>query len=221
MWCFWKLSYERMLCWEQTGGVFQEAARGQGEAHEVWLEWMLERTCDIWKGYKYNPADTGQWMLWHWFTLLRFASLRWALLTLVFTDDTSWYWLTLSSLVSIVYCDFHRKKKVPKHFLGYSSSFLLLLQTRDNWKSLWLSSGSNCELNCWYPDNKDQNRPKEPFLNRFTSPCPNNLSFPLLLVGDRLKRRLKHLRTCIKVGFENLHRIPAHSPFKGQPMPKP
>ena len=41
------------------------------------------------------------------------------------------------------------------------------------------------------------------FLNRSTSPfCPTNLSFPLPLVGGGLERRLKHLRTLIKVGFE-------------------
>jgi hypothetical protein len=31
----------------------------------------------------------------------------------------------------------------------------------------------------------------------------NILSFPLPLVGGGLERRLKHLRTLIKVGFEN------------------
>ena len=29
-------------------------------ACDVWLEWMLERICGMWKGYKYNPTDSGQ-----------------------------------------------------------------------------------------------------------------------------------------------------------------
>jgi hypothetical protein len=28
-------------------------------ACDVLLEWMLERTCDVWKGYKYNPTNSG------------------------------------------------------------------------------------------------------------------------------------------------------------------
>jgi hypothetical protein len=28
-------------------------------ACDVLLDWTLERTCDIWKGYKYNPTDSG------------------------------------------------------------------------------------------------------------------------------------------------------------------
>jgi hypothetical protein len=29
-------------------------------AYNVLLEQMLERACDVWKGYKYNPTDSEQ-----------------------------------------------------------------------------------------------------------------------------------------------------------------
>jgi hypothetical protein len=60
-----------------------------------------------------------------------------------------------------------------------------------------------CDLNYWYPDNKDWN-----FLQRTIYKqvhillCPINLSFPLPLVGNELEGRLQHLRTRIKVSFE-------------------
>ena len=34
------------------------------------------------------------------------------------------------------------------------------------------------ELDCWYPDNRDLNRPKELLLNRSTPPCPIYHLFP-------------------------------------------
>jgi hypothetical protein len=47
-----------MFCWEQTGGVFLEAAwKG---ACDVLLEQMLKRTWDVWVGYKCYPTDRGQ-----------------------------------------------------------------------------------------------------------------------------------------------------------------
>lgn len=63
-------------------------------------------------------------------------------------------------------------------------------------------------LDCWYPDNEDQNHPKEQLLNRSTSPYHiNNLS-PLISISG-LEGRWKRLRTLVKVGFENLslHRL--------------
>ena len=44
---FWKLSYERMFCWSRH-------VRGE----DVWLRPMLERTCDVWKEYKYTWIDS-------------------------------------------------------------------------------------------------------------------------------------------------------------------
>ena len=29
-------------------------------SRDVWLEQMLDRTHDVWKGYKYNSTDSGQ-----------------------------------------------------------------------------------------------------------------------------------------------------------------
>ena len=28
--------------------------------YDVLLEWMLEKTCDVWKEYKYNPIESRQ-----------------------------------------------------------------------------------------------------------------------------------------------------------------
>ena len=66
---FLKLSYERMFLlkqtcgrmfyWEQTCGVFLEAAWKMGMENDVLLEWMLERTHDVWKEYKCNPTESG------------------------------------------------------------------------------------------------------------------------------------------------------------------
>jgi hypothetical protein len=38
--------------------VFFWKLPGKGTC-DVFLEWMLERTCDVWKGYKDNPPDSG------------------------------------------------------------------------------------------------------------------------------------------------------------------
>lgn len=34
---------------------------------DKWCFLEFERTCDVWKGYKYNPTD--RTLLWHWFAL--------------------------------------------------------------------------------------------------------------------------------------------------------
>lgn len=79
------------------------------------------------------------------------------------------------------------KRKAPKNFWWCSRGFLLLPQTQEP-QSLEVSSESNCccwfltggwepvamaadlcELNRWYPNNRDWNCPKELFLNRCTS----------------------------------------------------
>jgi hypothetical protein len=65
------------------------------------------------------------------------------------------------------------------------------------------TAADSCELNCGYNDNKEWNCSKELFPNRSTSSFAlTNLSFPLLLVGSRLEKRLKYLKPLIKVGFE-------------------
>jgi hypothetical protein len=37
-------------------------------------EWTLERTCDIWKGYEYNPTGSGQGCV----TLVHLNALCWS-----------------------------------------------------------------------------------------------------------------------------------------------
>ena len=66
MFFFWKLSCERMFCWSgHMRGCFAEDRPvvfswklSCGEGCDVLLERMLERTHDVWKGYKYNPTDS-------------------------------------------------------------------------------------------------------------------------------------------------------------------
>lgn len=70
---FWKLSYEGTFLLKQTqytGGCFVENRHvvflwrqpGKG-ACDVLLDWMLGRTHDVWKKYKYSPTDNGRcWM---------------------------------------------------------------------------------------------------------------------------------------------------------------
>ena len=143
MWCFvWKHPGERTC--------------------DVFLEQMLEWTCDVWKGYKYNPTDSE----WCWVVLVRLVILCW------------------SSFVMISLREIHQK-----NFWWCSSGFLTLLLTQAAWRSLEVSSGSSClsrfvsgvceclelplltsfEWTPWYPDNTDWNCYKELFLNRFTS----------------------------------------------------
>jgi hypothetical protein len=57
-------------------------------------------------------------------------------------------------------------------------------------------------LQNWTGDNKDWNSSKEPFLEISTTLFPINLSLLLPLMVGGLEKRLKGLRTLIKVGFE-------------------
>jgi hypothetical protein len=41
---------------------------------DVLQEWTLERTCDIWKGYEYNPTGSGQGCV----TLVHLNALCWS-----------------------------------------------------------------------------------------------------------------------------------------------
>lgn len=86
---FWKLSYEMVFCWSRrVGRGFVENIHVEffwklpgKRACDVLLERRLERTCDVWKVYKYNPVDSGLF-------LPLIAGLHWSLLTLVFADDS-------------------------------------------------------------------------------------------------------------------------------------
>jgi hypothetical protein len=66
-----------MFCGGQSHGDFLEAAYKKGGACDVLLEQTLERTHDVWKGYKYNPTDK-------WTTLCGIGSPCHSLLVIVF-----------------------------------------------------------------------------------------------------------------------------------------
>jgi hypothetical protein len=53
----------------------------------------------------------------------------------------------LTTLLIIICCNFI-ERNAPKNFWWCCSSFLMLLQTRADWWSLAVSSGSNCH--CWF-----------------------------------------------------------------------
>jgi hypothetical protein len=53
-----KQTGERMFWWEQTCDFFSWELPGE-RACDALLELMRERTCGIWKRYKYNPTDRG------------------------------------------------------------------------------------------------------------------------------------------------------------------
>lgn len=177
---FWKLSYERTFCWSRhVRGCLAENRlmvvfwKLSGErACDVLLGQTLKRTCDVWKGCKHNPTDSGQCFQ-HWFVLQLFTGLCWSLLMLVFTDNTR-----VDSLLIFAYHDFI-ETNAPKAFWWYSSCFLLLLWICANRQSLVISSGLNsCYwlmfgvlLVNWTANNKDWNRPKELFLNGSKSPA--------------------------------------------------
>lgn len=79
-----RLTWGRMFCWEPACDVFWKLCGKR--ACNVLEEWMLERTCVIWKVYKYNLTVDNT--VWQCFALLFFSSLLWTLLTLAFTDAT-------------------------------------------------------------------------------------------------------------------------------------
>ena len=114
--------------------VFLWKLPGKG-AWDVWLEQTLERTRDVYKGYKYNPTDSG----WHCGIGSSCHSL------LIFANSAVWYYFASPSLLIIVHCDFV-ERNTPKNFLWYSSGFSLSLGP--DWQNLMASSGLNCH--CWF-----------------------------------------------------------------------
>ena len=72
---FWKLSYARMFLLKQTCGAFLESAWKRGRRCLVELERCpLERTHDVWIGYKYHPIDHRR----HCAALVHLATLCWS-----------------------------------------------------------------------------------------------------------------------------------------------
>lgn len=127
--------HERMSYWSRHVVSFWKLPVER--ACDVYLEQMLERTCEFWKESKYNPPNS-RWcsciglscksllgflrLCWcwcsvmtflHWFTLQWFAGLHWWHL----------HWFILHSLLILLCCDFE-ERNTPKNFWWYSSCFL-------------------------------------------------------------------------------------------------
>ena len=135
-------------------------------------------------------------------------------------DSAVWYWFALplfaNHCLSWLGREKHIKDVVFLHLLATSEDSGRLAKPQGFfWIKLPLlicewclqvdqaTTADSSELNCWYPDNADwilteRTISKQVCILFF----PNNLSFPLPLVGDWLEGRLKHLSTLIKVGFE-------------------
>lgn len=143
MWFFfWKLPYERIIfavanTWEdsllRTHVVFFWKKPGKRTC-DILLELMLESTYDIWRGYEYDPTDSG------WCCMLLVCIL---LYWLGFADAVLPWWccmlLVHHSLLAIV-CHGFMERNSSKNFCSCSSSFLMLSQTWANWQSLSVSA---------------------------------------------------------------------------------
>lgn len=103
--------------------------------------------------------------------LVLLAGLRWASLSLVFTDDA--IILVHFAFLDDLHLLCFTEKSAPKNFWWCSGCFLQLWQTHTNWQSLTVSSALSRWLICvvlnWTANNKDWNGPKELLLNRSTS----------------------------------------------------
>ena len=143
-----------VLSWRQSGK----------RPCDVLLEQMLERTHDVWKGYKYNPT------VWHWFALPFFAGqhLLWRCRKKCMEELlVIFQWLPVAPTDSSQLAE-------PRGFFWIELTLLI-----HEW-CLWgdqAMAADLCELNCWYPDNADWIHHKELFLNRSTS------SFALLTLA--------------------------------------
>jgi len=153
--------------------------------NNIVLKQTQVRSRDIYKEYRHEPTDIWR-RLWHWFSFLQLTSLHWW-----------WSGISFPHIELVIFsCNFIESNSA-KNFLWYSHSFLWLSRTLsdpedplclyrkelpllihgwclpDGWTgqklqldvSWWAS-----RLNCWYPHNKDWNRPKMLLVNRSTSP---------------------------------------------------
>jgi hypothetical protein len=117
-------------------------------ACDIFIEWMLESTCDIWKGYKYNSTDSKQCCV----ALVPLATLCWSWLGFADTG-LCWHCCGISSP-----CLLHGSllwHPIEKHTEHLLVMFQWLLVTSADWadchqQSLMVSSGSNCC--CWFID---------------------------------------------------------------------
>lgn len=76
-------------CFAKNRHVFFWRRSGKNTC-DVLLEQMLEKTCDVCRGYKYNPADSGS-AVWYWYTLPFFTGHCWVLLTMLHGIGTPYH----------------------------------------------------------------------------------------------------------------------------------
>ena len=132
-WLFW---------WDlECGGFFFWKLPGK-RACGVLLEWMLQRTLDVWKGLKHHLKVDNIVALVCLGVLLVFDGLCWCWSSLMML----WHWFTLPSSLIIICHDFI-ERNTPKNVWWYSGGFLLLLKTWADCQSLLASFGSN--FHCW------------------------------------------------------------------------
>lgn len=114
--------------------------------------------------------------VWHWYALSFFAGHHWALMTLVFTDNTVWYCFTLPFFAGYHLSHFILRTP-PKNFWGCNDGFLPLPlmvssgSTCHCWSGMvfqvdWAAVADSCKLSWRYPDNEDWIPSKELFLSR-------------------------------------------------------
>ena len=131
---------------------------------DAFLVQMLERAYNAWNGN--STTDSGGHCG---------IDFLWAFLILFFTDDT----------VALVHLAFFTDQMYQRTFHAVDSCLLgllteiLLVSCGLNYHCWFMNSvcewielpkaADLCELNCWCPDNKYWNCPKELFLNMFTS----------------------------------------------------
>jgi hypothetical protein len=122
-------------------------------ARDIFLEWMLERTRDVWKGYKHSPTDSGRC----WVALVHLAILCWS--SLGFADAglelmmLGAIGMPYHSLLVIICCDFI-EGNILKNFWwcsGKPCNFfwisLPLLVHKRYLQIDWAATTDSCELN--------------------------------------------------------------------------
>lgn len=140
------------------------------------LEQMLDRTCNVWKRYKYNPTDSER----HCVAMVYLATLCWFSLGFA---DAHLHWQHYSTGSSCLLCWHQREREMHQRTscdsLPVSCHFCELRPT--DRQTLVISVGSHCrcwflygvcewnELRlficvnwiCWYPDTDDWNRSED------------------------------------------------------------
>lgn len=183
--CFWKLSYEGLFCWGRCIMFFWKQTGKR--VSDCFLEQMLERTKDVWKGFKYNPTNSGihlscyslllflglcwYWslltMVWPCVTLLDFQDDSMTLVHLSFFDDNCLLRLDREKFTKELLMIFWQLLAVSTEMVWLVESFfwieLPLLISEWCLPVDWADSADFCELKCWYHDNKYRISPKYNF----------------------------------------------------------